>query len=150
MARILLLLPVLTLCVFLGLLHRRYSRDRKHWDIPFRDDHERPPGESLRLKLEELNDKLIPETHGLDAAVTRAKGLQEWLTSAVGEPVAVQPILALPGWYVDRTGRSSLPVMNPKTIPNFISKAAPRPLSGQRIKQIRHHLFEKNKVEAKR
>jgi hypothetical protein len=40
--------------------------------------------------------------------------------------------------------------MNPKTIPNFISKAEARPLSEQRIKQIRHQLFEKSKVEPKR
>ncbi len=39
--------------------------------------------------------------------------------------------------------------MNPKTIPNFILKAEARPLSEQRIKQIRHQLFEKSKVEPK-
>lgn len=282
MAKILLLLPVLTLLIFIGLVYRRHVREHMLWDIPFRDDHERAPGESLRLKIEELNDTLLervmilmfsgfvpfimttfnvpaltafcvvglllvfqfyeawhiwkllpklrnhrigfdgerltaqylqpilcqghfvyhdipmkdynvdhvivgpngvfgietkarrkrrsagvdrarvkfdgnslqypelkPEAYGLEAAVTRAKGLQEWLSSAVGESVPVQPILALPGWYVERTGRSGLPVMNPKSIPNFILRTDRKPLPDRLIKQIRHQLFEKSKVEAK-
>ena len=84
-----------------------------------------------------------PETWGIDAAIERAKGLQHWLGSAVGETISVQPILSLPGWYVERSGPRALPVMNPKSIPNFIGKYRTGQLSDIQIKRIRHQLGEK-------
>ncbi len=59
MVNLLLLLPVLLMVSFMGLIYIRKSHDSKKWDIPFRDDHERAPGESLRLKIDELNDQLM-------------------------------------------------------------------------------------------
>ena len=87
-----------------------------------------------------------PEKYGLEAAVSRAKGLQDWISSAVGESITVKPILALPGWYVDRKGSGNLPVMNPKSIPNFVVKSDREKLSDNQIKRIKHQLFEKSKV----
>lgn len=274
-----LLIPTVFLLVSIGILILRKYRDNKKWDIPFRDDHERAPGESLRLKIEILDEQVMesgfwlmiagvmpivlftlplplpsllvipvlligvqiwfgrrlwmlipelrsyrigfegerltaqylqpllcqgyhvfhdipmgeynvdhvvvgpngvfaietkarrkrhcagqdrakvgydgktlqypmqkPETWGLDAAKDRAKGLQQWLSSAVGEAVNVQPILSLPGWYIERTEQRGLPVMNPKSIPNFVAKYGNPPLNDVQVKRIRHILGERGKA----
>ena len=45
--------------------------------------------------------------HGgdLEQARRQASSLADELSKATGEPVAVRPVLALPGWFVERTGR---------------------------------------------
>ncbi len=282
MYKVLLYLPALVFFGFMGLIYLRSKRNEAVWDLPFKDDQDRPPGESLRLKLDDLYTDLSadlmlmffaailpfillapnpseylvflvfsfsfvglflfgrkiwkrlpiirsyrigfegeritaqnltplfcrgyyvfhdipmgdynvdhvvvgpngvfaieskarrkrksagterarvvydgrslhypevpPETYGLEAAVSRAQGLEKWLSSAVGEKISVWPILALPGWYVQRTRKGNPPVMNPKSIPNFILKTTKYDLSEQQIKRIRHQLFEKSKVETK-
>lgn len=283
MENVLLLLPFLILMGILALLLIARRRDQRRWDLPFQDDHERPPAESLRKRMDALSDELNnhtivllaaacipfplltvklplpaiigavgfliplvlyygyrfsrgivtlrchrigfegerltaqylqpllcrgylvfhdipmgaynvdhvvvgptgvyaietktrrkrrsagtkrarvtydgralrypeqpPETHGIEAAVSRARGLRDWLSSAIGEPVWVQPVLALPGWYVEWKGRGELPVMNPKSIPNFITRRSGTHLDEQTVRRIRHQLFERSKVEAKR
>lgn len=80
-------------------------------------------------------------------SIQQAKGqaawLSKWLNNAVGEAVAVRPVLALPGWYVERTSSNGIAVINPK---NFRSIAKPKDgtvLSDQMIKRIVHQLEQK-------
>lgn len=42
------------------------------------------------------------EREFLPQARRQAEWLAKWLSSAVGEQVQVRPVLALPGWYIDR------------------------------------------------
>lgn len=281
MERLLLFLPFLSFMVLMAFLRHRERKDEKTYDLPFRDDHERPPGESLRLKLDDLYSEFMekflllaycgalpvmllgvpanrimigsvvvaaligiaysakkilkllpeirsykigfagerltaqylqklgadgylvfhdipmkdynvdhvvvgpngvfaietktrrkrlsagadrahviyngkslqypqqqPETYGLDAAVSRSKGLQDWLSSAVGETVPVKPILALPGWFVVEKGNFSLQVKNPKNIPGLIKRLKNGNLMPEQINRIAHQLLEKSKIEA--
>jgi hypothetical protein len=60
------------------------------------------------------------ETAYLDHAGQQAKWLAEWLGRAVGQGVAVQPVLALPGWFVDRRGTGTVSVVNPKEAPKLV------------------------------
>jgi hypothetical protein len=62
------------------------------------------------------------EQKPLKQAETQAKWLSKWLTSAVGEPVSVTPILALPGWFIRQTQRKGIPVINGKNCGVFFSK----------------------------
>ena len=48
----------------------------------------------------------------LEQARLNARWLGEWLTKTTGEPTAVTPVLALPGWYVQRNGRSDVAVFS--------------------------------------
>lgn len=41
------------------------------------------------------------ETKPLDQTRKQAAWLSRWLSSAVGEPIKVKPVLALPGWFVE-------------------------------------------------
>jgi hypothetical protein len=42
------------------------------------------------------------ETGPLDQSKRQAVWLSQWLSSAVGEQIAVKPVLALPGWFIER------------------------------------------------
>ena len=52
--------------------------------------------------------------------ITQARSQAEWLpkalTKSTGDSVTVRPVVALPGWYVERTGRSDVNVINPKNV----------------------------------
>ena len=72
------LLPFLSaLCFFtlIGMVYLRFRSDRKNWDIPFRDDHERPPGESLRLKLDDLFTELTSDFTAIIVAIVLPLGI---------------------------------------------------------------------------
>ena len=79
----------------------------------------------------------------IQQAKRQAEWLSRWLRSAVGEAVRVRPVLALPGWYVERTSSNGIAVINPK---NFRSIAKPKNgniLSDQMIFRIVHQLEKK-------
>ncbi|MEW6677763.1 MAG: nuclease-related domain-containing protein [Pseudomonadota bacterium] len=83
------------------------------------------------------------ETQPLEQAAIQAKWLSKWLSSAVGEPVEVRPAVALPGWYVEQIGRSSVHVFNPK-MANFLAKGWLRePLSSVLLTRIEHQLDQR-------
>ncbi|MGD1977604.1 MAG: nuclease-related domain-containing protein [Gammaproteobacteria bacterium] len=60
------------------------------------------------------------QTAYLDQAGRQARWLGEWLSRTLGEEVAVQPVLALPGWFVDRRGSGQVAVVNPKEAAKLI------------------------------
>lgn len=88
-----------------------------------------------------------PETEALDQAQRNAKTLSKFLSSSTGEPTQVSPILALPGWWVERKARGAVNVLNPKEIRGSFSLKDGPSLSPQRIKQIAHQLTEKCRIE---
>jgi len=83
------------------------------------------------------------DVKSIEQAKRQAKSLSGWLSKATGEHVAVRPVLALPGWYVERTSSNGIPVINPK---NFRSIAKPiegNILSERMITRIVHQLEQK-------
>ncbi len=62
------------------------------------------------------------ETEPLAQAVRQAQWLGEWLSTAVGAVVAVQPVVVLPGWYVHRTAPGGVPVLTGKQLFSFLPK----------------------------
>ena len=74
----------------------------------------------------------------------QAKWVREWLSKAVGEPVPVQPVLILPGWYIRRTSSDGIPVINATNIKSFFPKAGNSGrLTGQLIERIAHQLDQR-------
>jgi hypothetical protein len=59
-------------------------------------------------------------TKHLNQARRQAEWLSGWLTEVVGEPIPVQPVLVLPGWYVERVRRGDVLVLNGKKDYRFI------------------------------
>jgi len=83
------------------------------------------------------------ETEPLEQASRQAKWLESWLSSAVGEKVGVKPVLALPGWYVERKGKSDVVIINGKNATATFSKLFHAALSEEMTKRIAHQLEQR-------
>jgi hypothetical protein len=79
----------------------------------------------------------------LEQAKRQAEWLRKWLTSAVGEPVDVTPVLALPGWFVERKGAGDVIVINPKERRLLVEHRTRRQLDAQRVQRIAHQLEQR-------
>lgn len=83
------------------------------------------------------------ETQPVEQAKMQAEWLRRFLTSAVGESVAVVPVLALPGWYVEREGdRSQVVVTNLRNATFLLKLGGPHP-NVERQRRIVHALTER-------
>lgn len=84
------------------------------------------------------------ETAPLEQARRQAEWLKKWICSAIGEPVAVRPALALPGWFVERTQYGNVIVFNGKN-PQFLARPLGKnePLSEKLVKQIAHQIEQR-------
>ncbi|HMN44685.1 MAG TPA: nuclease-related domain-containing protein, partial [Povalibacter sp.] len=72
----------------------------------------------------------------------QARWLQEWLSKAVGAPVAARPVLAIPGWWIDRPEHEPFLIYNGKK-PQFLLKPRGESLPAQLRQQIAHQLEQR-------
>lgn len=79
----------------------------------------------------------------LNQAIRQAAWLRKWLSSAVGDKIDVEPIVALPGWYINRTAKHGIAVLNPKLIGIYIKNKKEKPLSNSMIQRIVHQIDQK-------
>ena len=79
----------------------------------------------------------------LDQAKQQADWLSEWIHRAVGKPIAVRAIVALPGWYVKRTSADGISVINPKQFSSLFKYIKPRHLPQEMISRIVHQIEQK-------
>lgn len=82
------------------------------------------------------------ETKPLEQARRQAVWLSKWLTSAVGEAVTVRPVLALPGWWVERKSRGDVLLISGREAPSIL-KAKQEALPDSMIKRIAHQLEQR-------
>lgn len=79
-----------------------------------------------------------------DQTVGRAEERAHWLSDrlerAIGEAVAVRAVVAVPGWFVKRTTPEGIPVVQPGQVASLFRHIKPRPLSGEALNRILHHL----------
>jgi hypothetical protein len=95
---------------------------------------------SVELRDERLH---FPDWAGrepLDQATRNADWLRKWLSSAVGEPISVKPVLVFPGWMVERKGKSDVAVISGKECVGYFPKAKFATLSPKQMQQIAHQL----------
>lgn len=84
------------------------------------------------------------ETEPLLQAQRNADWLQKWLSSAVGQAIAVQPVVALPGWFVRRAEGDGIPVLAGGQVQGYFASRARLPLmSAELIQRIVHQLDQK-------
>jgi len=96
----------------------------------------------------EYNGKVLhfpkwTDTETIAQAERQSSWLSKWIGSAIGEPVVARGIVALPGWYVNRTSSDGIPVVNPKQFTSLFKQIKPRDLSEEMIKRIVHQLEQK-------
>ena len=81
------------------------------------------------------------ESKCLEQAKQQASRLSDWLSKAVGEAVEVQPVLALPGWFVERKGRGEVIVVSGKAVDSLPKGRAV--LDAAKITRIAHQLDQR-------
>lgn len=86
------------------------------------------------------------DRHGLEQAGSNARFLAEKLDALNGTPIPVDPILVLPGWWVDAKGRGSVTVLNSKGLRSFLNCRSPR-LSDQQQRAISAQLEERCRID---
>jgi hypothetical protein len=80
----------------------------------------------------------------LGQAQRQAKWLADWLTSATGQQTEVTPVLALPGWFVDRKGRGPVLVLSGSELRAHLLKAREaRPLSAEHLERVVHQVEQR-------
>jgi len=79
----------------------------------------------------------------LNQARLNAETLSQWIRASSAEQVAVEPILTIPGWWVEPNGTGDVHVFNPKQIRGLIRSLPQNALNGGQIQRIAHQLEEK-------
>lgn len=79
----------------------------------------------------------------IDQALRQAKWLSEWLGRAAGERVEVQPVLALPGWFVERTGRHVVRVYSGKALPSLLATPVGTGLAAKDVERIAYQVEQR-------
>jgi hypothetical protein len=65
-----------------------------------------------------------------------AASFTKWLHQTTGYKINAFPLLTVPGWWVDVTGRSLVQVVNHKQVLHFIEQRSPNQLDGEQIEKI--------------
>lgn len=86
----------------------------------------------------------------IEQAERQAAWLAQWLSSAAGRSVRVLPIVALPGWFVDRTGRGTVRVFNGKELAGLLESRGTQPLSASEMRQFAHQIDQRCRTVAPR
>ncbi len=86
------------------------------------------------------------ETKPITQARSQAEWLSKVLTKSTGDSVTVRPVVALPGWYVERTGRSDVNVINPKNVSFMLKPADEPPIPEEKRKRISYQLEQLSRL----
>ena len=90
------------------------------------------------------NTLALPDSTGswaIDQAKRQAKWLSNWLTSATGAPVVATPVLAMPGWYVERKASGDVLVFSGKELRKHLLKArVAKPMAEDQLQRVVHQL----------
>lgn len=80
----------------------------------------------------------------LEQAERQARWLSTWLGQATGEPVQVTPVLALPGWFIERKGRGAVQVLSGKELQsNLLKVRQASPLDPSQMQRIIHQVEQR-------
>ncbi len=82
------------------------------------------------------------ETEPLNQAKRQAEWLSKWLSSAVGETVAVAGVVVLPGWFIERKGAGDVRVLSGKEIYHLKKMNFSR-LSPELVQRIAHQVEQR-------
>ena len=83
------------------------------------------------------------DVESIEQAKQQADWLSKWLRIAVGEAVKVRPVVALPGWFVERVASGGIRVINPKNFRSIAKTKDGNILSEKMISRIVHQLEQK-------
>ncbi|HWH75403.1 MAG TPA: nuclease-related domain-containing protein [Methylibium sp.] len=80
----------------------------------------------------------------LEQSQRQAQWLSRWLSQATGDAVAVTPVLALPGWFVDRKGVGTVRVYSGLELAKLLdARGGSRGLGPAELQRIAHQLEQR-------
>jgi hypothetical protein len=83
-------------------------------------------------------------TGPIEQAERQAKWLSDWLGKATGTPVMAVPVVALPGWYVERKGAGNVNVFSGKELQtNLLKIRRAQAVTDSHLRQIAHQLDQR-------
>jgi hypothetical protein len=86
----------------------------------------------------------LPERSGswaIEQSQRQARWLASWLTGATGEQTHVTPVVAMPGWFVDRKGHGEVMVFSGKELRSHLLKTRrAKPLSAEQMQRVVHQV----------
>ncbi|HBG18245.1 MAG TPA: hypothetical protein DDY32_02945 [Desulfobulbaceae bacterium] len=106
---------------------KQLKAEKENWKVSF-------DGETLHFPT-------WSEREPIAQAKRQAKWLSKWLESATGSPQQVFPVLAIPGWFIERTKPSDLRIYPGKNS-TFLAKGQAT-LSKERIQALSHQVEAK-------
>lgn len=83
------------------------------------------------------------DTASIAQAERQAKWLRGWLQRATGEPVAILPVIAIPGWFVDRKGRGDVHIYSGKELPALLSGSGFDKINDDKLQRIIHQVEQR-------
>jgi hypothetical protein len=86
----------------------------------------------------------LPDVSGswaIEQARRQAKWLAGWLTGATGEPIHVTPVVAMPGWFVDRKAQGDVMVFSGKELrAHLLRTRSAKPLTAEQLRRVEHQV----------
>ncbi len=79
----------------------------------------------------------------LEQAERQAKWLSSWASSATGDATAVLPVLALPGWYVERKGRGAVRVYSGRELGQLLDAVGATPITADAMQRAVHQIEQR-------
>ena len=102
-----------------------------------------------QFKIQVKGDLLLFPTwqdkESVAQAIRQAKWAANWLTKATGETIFAHPVLVIPGWFIERITKQTIPVLALKALGYNIEKLSGSPLSPKAIKQICYQVEQRVK-----
>ncbi len=82
-------------------------------------------------------------TAPLEQAERQSDWLAKWLSGATGSPVCVHPVLALPGWFIEHSGRGPVRVYSGAQLPELLQARGPQTLTEQEVQRAAFQLDQR-------
>lgn len=80
----------------------------------------------------------------IEQARRQTAWVADWLQRATGDTVHVVPVLALPGWYVERKGRGDVHVLSGKELrKHLLGLQQAKPVTAEQLQRIAHQLEQR-------
>jgi hypothetical protein len=94
----------------------------------------------ITVKDEILYFPNYTDKKSIQQAINQAKWLERFLNKSIDKPIAVRPVLALPGWFIERKSYDGgIMVINPRNA-SKIFENQPAKLDGQTIQQVSYQV----------
>jgi len=84
-----------------------------------------------------------PDQAYLEQSKRNAKWVSKWLTEATGHTVKAQPVLVLPGWFVEVKKPGDVRVLNHNQVQALTSVANRSPLDKSEIERIAYQIQQR-------